>query len=96
MFTITVIFTTVFFFPAFKFKQRSKLISFYWVGLWAFLGSISAFSGARGILDILGYDVERFATALLTGMTASFVFFIMFAWGRLVLAGATHAAKKVI
>jgi len=83
-------------FPAFKFKQRSELISFYWVGLWMFLGWISALAGAKGILQILGLNVERFGSAVLTGITASFVFFVMFAWFRLTISGVKHAAKKVI
>lgn len=95
MFTITVVFTAVFMFPAFKFTQKSKLISFYWTGLWSFLGWIAALSGAKGILQILGYDVHRFGNAVLTGMTAAFVFFVMFAWCRLTISGVTSVAKKV-
>jgi hypothetical protein len=94
MFTITVIFTAIFMFPAVKFAQRSKLVNFYWVGFWGFLSWIAALSGARGILDILGYDVDRFAGAVLTGITASFVIFVMFAWARLTLLGVTTVAKK--
>ncbi len=89
MFFITIGFTATFCFPALKFRQKNQLVQFYWVGVWVFLGAITSLSGAQTILVILGQDVERFATAILFGITAAFVVFVMFAWARLALKGAT-------
>ena len=94
MFAITVAVTSAFLFPAFKFSQRCKVVNFYWVGFWAFLCWITALSGAQAILIILGLNVQRFAGATLTGISAAFVVFVMFAWARLTLRGVTTLAKK--
>ena len=95
MFTITVVATAAFWFPAVKFSQRCKIVNFYWVGFWAFLGWITALSGAQAILIILGLDVQRFAGAVLTGISSSYVIFVMFAWARLTMRGVTTLVKKV-
>ena len=95
MFAITVLAAAAFYYPAVKFSQRCKIVNFYWVGFWAFLCWITAFSGAQAILIILGLDVQRFAGAILTGISSSFVVFVMFAWARLTLRGVTTLAKKV-
>lgn len=94
MFTITVIAAAVFWFPAIKFSQRCKVVNFYWVGFWAFMCWIAALSGAQAILIILGLDVQRFAGAVLTGISASFVIFVMFAWARLTLRGVNSLVSK--
>ncbi|NNC37803.1 MAG: hypothetical protein HKO02_10135 [Hyphomonadaceae bacterium] len=94
MFTVTVLATAAFWFPAIKFSQRCKVVSFYWVGFWAFMCWIAALSGAQAILIILGLDVQRFAGAVLTGISASFVIFVMFAWARLTLRGVNSLVSK--
>lgn len=95
MFVLTIAFTAVFWVPALKFKQKNRVVSFYWIGLWVFLSFIAALSGAQSVLIILGQDVARFTGALLTGVTASFVVFVMFAWARLTLMGVSGVLKKV-
>jgi hypothetical protein len=95
MFTITVLVVAAFWFPALKFTQRCKIVNFYWVGFWAFLGCITALSGGQAILMILGQDAQQFSNAVLTGISASFVVFVMFAWARLTLRGVTTLANKV-
>ncbi len=94
MFFITVAVGALFWLPALKIVQKCEIIKFYWVGFWAFLGGIVALSGAQSVLVILGQDVERFAGAMLIGVSAAFVVFVVFAWGRLSLRGASHLLKK--
>jgi len=94
MFIITVIATAAFWFPAIKYSQRCKVVNFYWVGFWAFMCWMAALSGAQAILIMLGLDVQRFAGAVLTGISASFVIFVMFAWARLTMRGVSTLAKK--
>ena len=95
MFFITIGFAALFWFPAVKFQQNSELVRFYWIGFWAFLGGLAALSGAQAVLLILGHDVQHFGQALMSGISASFVVFVMFAWGRLSLKGLSKAVKKV-
>lgn len=94
MFLITVGFTALFWLPALHFNRKNELLKFYWMGFWAFLGGICALAGAQSVLIILGQDVQKFATAMLFGVTASFVLFVMFAWGRLTLKGLATVLSK--
>ena len=94
MFLITVAIGALFWLPAIKVVQKCSIIKFYWMGFWAFLGGIVALSGAQSVLVILGQDVERFASAMLVGVSAAFVLFVVFAWGRLSLRGANHLFTK--
>jgi len=83
MFFITIGFAALFFLPATKFPQKNRLINFYWSGFWVYLAIISSLAGAANTLLILQYDTMSFADAALIGVSASFVFFVMFAWVRL-------------
>ena len=94
MFLLTVGFASLFWLPALKVKQNCHIVKFYWMGFWAFLGGLVALSGAQAVLVILGQDVERFGGALLAGVTAAFVLFVVFAWGRLTLRGVTAVVSK--
>lgn len=94
MFLITIGFTALFWLPALKITQKNQLVKFYWMGFWAFLGGLTALAGAQSVLIILGQDVQKFATAILLGVTVSFVMFVMFGWGRLTLKGVTTVIKK--
>ena len=87
MFTLTIGFGALFSLPAILVRKANPLISFYWRGFWAFLAAIAALSGGQAVLVILGQDVTMFGTAIMRGVTASFVLFVMFGWGRLSLAG---------
>ncbi|HHL42808.1 MAG TPA: hypothetical protein ENJ42_04255 [Hellea balneolensis] len=95
MFLTTIGFSALFLFPAIRFTQNCKIVKFYWIGFWAFLGGIAALSGAQAVLSILHMDVQRVGQAILAGVSAAFVLFVMFAWGRLTLRGVTALAKKV-
>ena len=94
MFFITVGFAALFWLPALKINHKNDLVKFYWMGFWAFLGGLTALAGAQSVLIILGQNVERFASAMLIGVTAAFVLFVMFGWGRLTLKGLTTAISK--
>lgn len=94
MFLITVGVTALFWLPALKVAQKCEIVKFYWVGFWAFLGGLVALAGAQSVLIILGHDVQKFASAILAGVTASFVLFVMFGWGRLSLRGVTSLVAK--
>lgn len=94
MFFITVGFAALFWLPALKFKHKNPLLRFYWKGFWAFLSGITALAGIQSVLIILGFDVQKITSALLFGVTASFVVFVMFAWGRLTIKGVTAVVAK--
>ncbi|PHS42485.1 MAG: hypothetical protein COA91_00625 [Robiginitomaculum sp.] len=94
LFFTTIGFTALLCLPALKIRQKNQLLRFYWTGFWGFLAAIMAFSGAQTILDVLGHDVDRVASAILQGITAAFIMFVMFAWARLALKGATHVLVK--
>ncbi len=94
MFLITVGITSIFCYPAVKFAKKSELMRFYWVGFWAFLGGISSLAGAQAVLNILGLNVDVFASAILTGITAAFIFFVVFAWARLSLFAIGKIKQK--
>ena len=69
MFAITVLAAAAFYYPAVKFSQRCKIVNFYWVGFWAFLCWITAFSGAQAILIILVFVMFAWARLTLRGVT---------------------------
>ncbi len=98
MFSITLVFVTLFFIPVTAFKQKNELIRFYWVGVWIFLAMITAFSGGSETLSLLHYDASNVASAMLTALTLCFVLFVMFGWFRLsfsaLKAGLTRWLKK--
>ncbi len=83
MFAYTVFTATLFFIPITRFPRKNKLINFYWVGFWAFLVTIAAIAGADNTLKLIGYDVSKTSKVMLGAISASFVFFVMFAWFRL-------------
>jgi len=83
MFTITFVFVTLFFMPVTMFKQKNELIRFYWAGTWIFLAMIAAFSGGSETLRLLKYDAGQMPAAILSGLTVSFVLFVVFGWFRL-------------
>lgn len=83
MFLYTVLSTALFFIPITKFPRKNKLLNFYWVGFWAFLVIIAAIAGSSSTLKMIGYDASQSSKLMLAGISASFVFFVMFAWFRL-------------
>ncbi|MEP1231473.1 MAG: hypothetical protein ABJG88_12420 [Litorimonas sp.] len=98
MFSITIIFAAMFFIPATKYPRKNKLINFYWSGFWIYLAFIASIAGAANTLWILRYDTMSLADAILTGVSASFVVFVMFAWlrlsGSVFFAAIKHFRKK--
>lgn len=94
MFSITLLFVTLFFIPVTACKQKNELVRFYWVGVWAFLAMIAAFSGGWETLKLLKYDAGNVPVAMLSALIACFVCFVMFGWFRLsfaaIRAGVTH------
>lgn len=83
MFFCTVVIAALFFIPITKFPRKNKLLNFYWVGFWIFLVIIAAVAGSSSTLNIIGYDASQSSKLMLAGISASFVFFVMFAWFRL-------------
>lgn len=96
MFFVTVVFVTAFFVPITVFRQKDKLLNFYWIGVWFFLVMITSIAGAQSTLMILDYDTFSVSNALLSGITASFIFFIVFAWFRLSSTAILGFARRYI
>ncbi|PHR59356.1 MAG: hypothetical protein COA43_09490 [Robiginitomaculum sp.] len=94
MFFITIGVTSMFLLPAIKVKQKCEIVKFYWVGFWMFLAGLVAFAGSQSVLVILDHDVELFGGAILGGITAAYIVFVMFAWARLTLHGASSFLGK--
>ena len=94
MFTITCLVLSLFFVPVTRFPKENKLTNFYWVGFWAFLVIIASIAGAMNTLLLLGYNSRLAAEAIIAGVTASFVFFVVFAWFRLAAKVLTVGAAK--
>ncbi len=82
MFLYTILTVSLFFIPITKFPRKNKLLNFYWVGFWTFLVMIAAFAGGENTLKMLEYDASGTSKVILAGISASFVFFVMFAWFR--------------
>lgn len=83
MFLITVAVASIFLFPATRFRMKDAVVNFYWTGLWVFLAMITAVAGGANTLMLARFDAATISTAMLFGMIAAFVVFVMFAWFRL-------------
>ncbi len=82
MFSVTVVAVTAFLIPA-TFERASKLLNFYWVGVWVFLAMITSISGGAQTVDMLGLDTMPLAARLQFSATLCFVLFVVFGWFRL-------------
>jgi hypothetical protein len=96
MFSITLVFVTLLIVPVTAFKQKNELIHFYWVGVWAFLAMIAAFSGGWETLKLLKYDAGNVPVAMLSALIACFVCFVMFAWFRLSFAAIRAGVTRFL
>jgi hypothetical protein len=96
MFFITVAFVALFFVPAIAFQKSNKIVNFYWVGCWIFLGMIASVSGAQNTLMLLGYNADAVAESVLAAFVMCFVFFVVFAWFRLSSVALWHGFKKIV
>ncbi|MEM7728450.1 MAG: hypothetical protein AAF311_04165 [Pseudomonadota bacterium] len=94
MFAITVAFTSLCFVPA-LFERKSRLLNFYWVGVWLFVGLIAALSGAEQTVMLAGYDNPEIAGRLLGTATLCFMLFVTFAWFRLSGVALLKAARQL-
>lgn len=96
MFSITVVVTSACFLPA-TYERKSKLLNFYWVGVWLFIGLIAAIAGGEQTVRLAGFGSTEFALRLQFAATLCFVIFVVFAWIRLsgvaLLAGARRLTR---
>jgi len=83
MMTVTLVFTGLLLLPT-LIKMRSNLIRFYWRGFWMFLALISIVAGGSSTLMLMGVQVDPLSMAMLSGIMASYILFVVFAWFRLV------------
>ncbi|MGB6231443.1 MAG: hypothetical protein WBF53_15115 [Litorimonas sp.] len=82
MFAITVAIVSLCFVPA-TYERPSKVLNFYWVGVWMFIGLIAAISGGEQTIRLAGYDPTELATRLQIAATLCFMIFVVFGWVRL-------------
>ncbi|WP_233345421.1 hypothetical protein [Litorimonas taeanensis] len=75
-------------------QRKNKLLNFYWVGCWIFLGMITSVSGAQNTLMLLGYNADAVSESVLSGFVLSFIFFVVFAWFRLSSSALWFGVKK--
>ena len=90
----TVVTTLLLLFPI-KFKFGTKLVKFYWRGLWCFLAMIAIVAGSGEVLKIMGFDFELYVLAALSGLMSSYILFVMFAWFRLVAFGFFAGLRRL-
>lgn len=90
----TVVTTLLLLFPI-KFKFGTKLVKFYWRGLWCFLAMIAIVAGSGEVLKIMGFDFELYVLAALSGLMSSYILFVMFAWFRLVAFGVFAGLRRL-
>lgn len=94
MFFITIGVTALFCLPILKTAQKDEIVRFYWCGLWFYLCGLVSLSGAKVMLEMAGQLKHNFAQSILLGVTCSFIFFVVFAWGRLALRGVKKLSNK--
>jgi hypothetical protein len=95
MFAITVFVVFLCVLPA-TYARKSPLVNFYWVGFWAFIALIAVIAGAEQIAHLSGYGSVEFAQRLQTSASASFVFFVVFAWFRLSGAAVMSVFRRLV
>ncbi len=78
-----------------KFRFGTRLIKFYWCGLWCFLAMIAFVAGAGEVLKIMGFDFEIYIIAALSGLMSAYILFVVFAWFRLVAFGLFTGLRKL-
>jgi len=84
MFLITIAFSALCLLPMIFYKQSNAIANFYWRGLWMFLALISGLAGGNSTLMLLGFPTDIDVTqAIITGVLAAFVLFVVFGWFRL-------------
>jgi succinate dehydrogenase hydrophobic anchor subunit len=94
MFAITVTVVTLCFLPA-TYERKNKIVNFYWVGVWLFLGLIAAVSGGEQTVLLAGSESPALAKSLQTSATLCFVIFVVFGWFRLSGVALVAGAKKL-
>lgn len=85
MLLVTVGFAALLLLPT-AIKVKSDLVRFYWKGFWMFLALIAIVAGGATTLQLMGFTVDPLSEAMLSGIMASYILFVVFAWFR--LAGA--------
>ena len=85
MFLITIAFATVCLLPMTLYKQSNEIANFYWRGLWMFLALIAGLAGGNSTLMLRRVPVDMgVSQAIIVGVLAAFVCFVVFGWFRLV------------
>lgn len=95
---ITLIVCLMFLLPI-RFKFGTNLVRFYWNGFWMFLALISLIAGGSEVLRLSGFSIEKISIATLSGIMASFIVFVVFAWFRLAgaaLVTGVRRARRVV
>lgn len=94
MLLITTATVLLLLFPT-RFKFGTDLVKFYWRGVWYFLAAISMVAGSGEVFEILGYSVEQYIIAALSGLMTAYILFVVFAWFRLVGVGLFVGLRKL-
>ncbi len=95
MSAITLVAVCLLFIPT-RFKFGTDLVRFYWCGFWYLLALIVLTSGSIEVLKLAGISVEPYDIAVLGGLMTAYIFFVMFAWFRLVGAAILFGMKKAV
>lgn len=84
---MSVIVTSGFWRTALQLQSSAETVRFYRLVFWVFAVLIMATLGLMMTLTDLSREFSEIARAGMLGLTAGFVFFMLFAWGRLTVIG---------
>jgi hypothetical protein len=90
---LAVLVTSGFWRLALQLRTSNKIVRFYRMAFWAFAVLLMAMLGVMLTIADLSAGFDDIAKAAMLGLTASFVFFILFAWGRLTIVGLLYLAN---
>ena len=99
MFLVTVMVTTLLCLPITAFKQKSRIINFYWTGFWTFLAVIAGAAGGSSSLMILGLEDQAVSNKVFSALITAYVTFVVVGWfhlsGQALLAIFRKARRTV-
>lgn len=96
MLVLSVGLTSMFWVPALRYKPSEPVINFYAKTFWVLLAGLVGLLSVQNLSLILGDGTGNIGGALLLGLSASFVLFVLFAWGRLTLIGLKFVATHTV
>ena len=90
---MAVIVSSEFWRAALQLRSSHETVRFYRLTFWVFAVLLTGVLGLMMTLADLSRGFSEFAQAGMLGLTAGFVFFMLFAWGRLTILGMLYVVN---